>query len=85
MTIAIGARVKRPREQLIGDPTKLKLVDRSYGDEMGSYERLLGDAMDDDSTQFAGQDRVEAARAIVEPVLGNATRRTSTSPVPTGG
>jgi glucose-6-phosphate 1-dehydrogenase len=73
MTIAIGARVKRPGEELIGDATELKVVDRTHADEMAAYERLLGDAMAGDSTLFAGQEGVEAAWKIVEPILDLAT------------
>jgi glucose-6-phosphate 1-dehydrogenase len=73
VTIAIGARVKRPGEQLIGDPTELKVVSHPHGDEMDAYERLLSDAMVGDGTLFAGQDGVEAAWAVVQPVLGSAT------------
>jgi hypothetical protein len=36
---------------------------------MGDYERLLGDAMAGDATLFARQDVVEAAWAIVDPIL----------------
>ncbi len=43
------------------------------GDEMDAYERLLGDAMDGDATLFAREDAVEAAWAIVDPILGDAT------------
>jgi glucose-6-phosphate 1-dehydrogenase len=73
VTIAIGARVKRPGEQMIGDPTELKVVDRPHGEEMDAYERLLSDAMIGDGTLFAGQDGVEAAWAVVQPVLGSVT------------
>jgi glucose-6-phosphate 1-dehydrogenase len=73
VTIAIGARVKRPGEQLIGDPTELKVVNHPRGDEMDAYERLLSDAMVGDGTLFAGQDGVEAAWAVVQPVLGSVT------------
>jgi glucose-6-phosphate 1-dehydrogenase len=73
VTIAIGARVKRPGPQLIGDPTELKVVNRPHGDERDAYERLLSDAMAGDGTLFAGQDGVEAAWAIVQPVLGLVT------------
>jgi glucose-6-phosphate 1-dehydrogenase len=73
VTIAIGALVKRPGEQLIGDPTELKVVNHPHGDEMEAYERLLGDAMAGDETLFAGQDGVEAAWAVVQPILGSAT------------
>ena len=70
VTIAIGARVKRPGEQLIGDPTELKVITYPRGDELDAYERLLGDAMAGDGTLFAGQDGVEAAWAVVQPILG---------------
>jgi len=73
VTIAIGARVKRPGEELIGDPTELQIVNRPHGEEMSAYERLLGDAMAGDGTLFAGQDGVEAAWAVVQPILENAT------------
>jgi len=73
VTIAIGARVKRPGEELIGDPTELKVVNHPHGDEMAAYERLLGDAMAGDGALFAGQDGVEAAWAVVQPILGLAT------------
>jgi glucose-6-phosphate 1-dehydrogenase len=36
------------------------------------YERLLGDALEGDSSLFARQDTVEAAWRIVEPVLDGA-------------
>jgi len=73
VTIAIGARVKRPGEELIGDPTELQVVSHPPGDEMSAYERLLGDAMAGDGTLFAGQDGVEASWAVVQPILGSAT------------
>ncbi len=71
--IAIGARVKRPGELLIGDPTELKVMNQPTGDEMAAYERLLSDAMSGDNTLFASQSGVEAAWSIVQPVLGNVT------------
>jgi glucose-6-phosphate 1-dehydrogenase len=40
---------------------------------MDAYERLLGDAMDGDAMLFARQDSVEAAWAVVEPILGDVT------------
>lgn len=73
VTIAIGARVKRPGEELIGDPTELQVVSHPPGDEMSAYERLLGDAMAGDGTLFAGQDGVEASWAVVQPILDAVT------------
>jgi glucose-6-phosphate 1-dehydrogenase len=71
--IAMGARVKRPGEQMISDRTELKVVHQPDGDEMDAYERLLGDAMAGDGTLFARQDGVEAAWEIVQPILGSVT------------
>jgi glucose-6-phosphate 1-dehydrogenase len=64
---------KCPGEQLIGDPTEFKIVNHPRRDEMEAYERLLSDAMVGDGTLFAGQDGVEAAWAVVQPILGLAT------------
>jgi glucose-6-phosphate 1-dehydrogenase len=41
----------------------------SRADEMDAYERVLGAAMDGDSTLFAREDYVEEAWRIVEPIL----------------
>jgi glucose-6-phosphate 1-dehydrogenase len=70
--IAIGARVKRAGEHMISEPTELNVVHQTDADEMGAYERLLGDAMAGDPTLFAREDAVEAAWAIVDPILGSA-------------
>jgi glucose-6-phosphate 1-dehydrogenase len=40
---------------------------------MKPYERLLGDALRGDPMLFVGEDGVEAARSVVDPILGNAT------------
>jgi glucose-6-phosphate 1-dehydrogenase len=73
VTIAVGARVKRPGEEMVGEETELSFVHQPHGDEMEAYERLLGDALDGDQTLFARQDVVEAAWAIVDPILGTKT------------
>jgi glucose-6-phosphate 1-dehydrogenase len=73
VTIALGARVKKAGDQMVSEPTELKVVHQSDGDEMDAYERLLGDAMAGDGTLFSRQDGVEAAWAIVEPILGGVT------------
>jgi len=52
-------------------------VGRGRGKRDRPYERLLGDAIADDPTLFTRQDAVEAAWAVVQPVLerhGRATR-----------
>jgi len=48
----------------------LRRPEQGAGDRLGAYERLLGDAMEGDATLFARQDVVEAAWAIVDPILG---------------
>jgi glucose-6-phosphate 1-dehydrogenase len=73
VVIALGARVKKPGEELISEPTELKVVHKAEGEEMDAYERLLTDAMEGDRTLFSRQDGVEAAWAIVEPILHDAT------------
>ena len=73
VTIALGARVKRPGDEMVGDQTELRSSTSRSGDELDAYERLLGDAMDGDPTLFARQDGVEAAWAVVDNVLGNVT------------
>jgi glucose-6-phosphate 1-dehydrogenase len=73
VTIALGARVKRPGEEMIGDPTELKVAHKPDGDEMDAYERLLGDAIQGDTTLFARQDSVEASWEIIDPILGSKT------------
>ncbi|MBK7861760.1 MAG: glucose-6-phosphate dehydrogenase [Archangiaceae bacterium] len=70
--IAMGARAKVPGERMVGQPVELKVVEtagQGAGGRMEAYERLLGDAMLGDATLFARQDVVEAAWAIVDPVL----------------
>ena len=72
VAIALGARAKRPGEGMIGQPVELVVTDQAAqgsDDRMDAYERLLGDAMQGDATLFARQDVVEAAWAIVQPVL----------------
>ena len=72
VVIAIGARAKRPGEGMMGQPMELSVVEQpAQGSDgrMEAYERLLGDAMAGDATLFARQDVVEAAWAIVDPVI----------------
>ncbi len=72
VTIALGARAKQHGEKMIGRPTELSVVEepeQGQAGRMEAYERLLGDAMMGDPTLFARQDVVEAAWAIVDPVI----------------
>ncbi len=73
LRIALGAMIKEPGDTMQGVPTELVMVNRPSCDDMSAYERLLGEAMDGDQTLFARQDAVEAAWAIVDPILGDIT------------
>jgi glucose-6-phosphate 1-dehydrogenase len=68
--ITLGASLKKAGPALAGEDRELSLVAHPGGEAMGDYERLLGDAIAGDATLFARQDAVEAAWAVVEPVLG---------------
>ena len=63
-------------------PVELSAVKYTTSDEMDAYERLLTDAMKGDQLLFVRQDAVEAAWAIVDPILGDCcpTDRTSRAP-----
>ena len=73
LSISLSARVKRPGEELISMPTQLSAVEEHTTDEVDAYERLLGDAMHGDAMLFVREDAVEAAWAIVDPILANRT------------
>jgi len=66
--IALAARVKRAGKEFVGDQRELYVVEGQAG-EATPYERLLGDAMAGDGALFTREDAVEAAWAVVDPVL----------------
>jgi glucose-6-phosphate 1-dehydrogenase len=68
--IALGTRFKKPGEKMVGEPVEL-VVCHEAADEMGPYERLLGDAASGDAILFARADVVEEAWRIVDPILKN--------------
>ena len=68
--IALGARVKRDGREFVGDQREFLLHDEEPG-EQSPYERLLTDAMEGNGALFAREDAIEAAWAVVEPVLSN--------------
>jgi glucose-6-phosphate 1-dehydrogenase len=71
--IALAARVKLPGKEYIGDEQELFLCEHLDGQE-APYERLLGDAMAGDGALFTREDAVEAAWAVVDPVLKKHSR-----------
>jgi glucose-6-phosphate 1-dehydrogenase len=68
--IALAARVKIPGEEFVGEQKELYLLEERPDDEP-PYERLLRDAMAGDGALFTREDAVEAAWAVVDPVLEN--------------
>jgi glucose-6-phosphate 1-dehydrogenase len=71
VAIAVGARAKRAGEAMVGHDVELSVVEQPAEMRLGDYERLLGDAMVGDATLFARQDVVEAAWAIVDPLIAD--------------
>jgi glucose-6-phosphate 1-dehydrogenase len=71
-TISLGATVKAPGEALMGTDVELALQERPGPADLAPYERLLDDALAGDASLFAREDGVEAAWAVVDPVLGDA-------------
>jgi glucose-6-phosphate 1-dehydrogenase len=66
--IALAARVKCDGKEFVGVQRELLLLDEHAGAET-PYERLLSDAMAGDGALFTREDAVEAAWAVVDPVL----------------
>jgi glucose-6-phosphate 1-dehydrogenase len=71
VAIALGARAKKPGSGMTGQDVELSVVEQPLASRLLPYERLLGDAIAGDATLFARQDVVEAAWAIVDPLLKN--------------
>jgi glucose-6-phosphate 1-dehydrogenase len=71
VVISVGARVKRPGEEMIGDDVEL-VARHSLAGEKSPYERLLRDAIRGDATLFTRDDVVEAAWRVVDPILDSA-------------
>lgn len=80
ISLSLTARVKRPGEELVSEPANLSVVEEHAADEVDAYERLLGDAMHGDGMLFVREDAVEAAWAIVDPILANVTALHSYQP-----
>src|SRR6202162_2932670 len=70
VVISVGARVKKPGEEMVGDPAEL-VARHSVAREKSPYERLLGDAIRGDASLFTRDDGVEAAWRVVDPILNS--------------
>jgi glucose-6-phosphate 1-dehydrogenase len=66
--VALAARVKVAGKEFVGEQHELFLLDE-HPAEQAPYARLLGDAMVGNGALFTREDAVEAAWAVVEPVL----------------
>lgn len=73
MTIAFGTTVLGMGEGLTGEQVEMVASRHPRPEEMEAYERVLGDAMAGDATNFAREDYVEEAWRIVDPVLNDAS------------
>jgi glucose-6-phosphate 1-dehydrogenase len=70
--LALAVRVKRAGKEFIGDQRELYLLDEQLGEEGEMpYVRLLEDAMTGDGALFTHEDAIEAAWAVIDPVLKN--------------
>ena len=68
VAIALGAHAKKAGPAMQGREVEL-FVAQHEADAMDAYERLISLALIGDTSHFARQDEVEAAWAIVDPVL----------------
>jgi glucose-6-phosphate 1-dehydrogenase len=66
--IALAARLKSDGEKFVGEQREFCLLDVQLAQE-APYDRLLGDAMAGDNSLFTREDAVEAAWAVVDPVV----------------
>jgi len=72
VNIAVGVRVKRPGERMVGEDVEMTLTDHEPR-VLPPYQRLLGDAMRGLGELFGREDIVDAQWRIVEPILDNVT------------
>ncbi|MGH9454603.1 MAG: glucose-6-phosphate dehydrogenase [Terriglobia bacterium] len=70
LSLSLGAQVKRPGPGVEPQATELSMIYKDKCEELDAYERLLADAMKGDAMLFVREDAVEAAWAVVDPILG---------------
>jgi glucose-6-phosphate 1-dehydrogenase len=68
-TIAMGAVVRAPSEEVKLEPVELLVSHQPSAEELEPYELLLGDAMKGDAFRFARFDYVDEAWRILDPIL----------------
>ena len=69
VAIALGAAAKKPGVEMKGRDVELFVCNASTA-EMSAYERLLGAALEGDTSLFAREDGVLEEWRIVEPLIG---------------
>jgi glucose-6-phosphate 1-dehydrogenase len=74
ITIAIGANAIAAGDEGRSEVVEMLFTHTPGPEEMDAYERLLGDALEGDTTLFAREDYVEEAWRIVDPVLRDMAR-----------
>jgi glucose-6-phosphate 1-dehydrogenase len=72
VAIGIGARAKKPGTEFVGEDTELYVCNGTE-DEMGAYERLIGDAIVGNPTLFTRDDAVLEAWRILDPLIHMST------------
>jgi glucose-6-phosphate 1-dehydrogenase len=69
VTIALGTTVMAPGETRQAQTVELTASRHPRPDDLTAYERVLGDALEGNTTLFARQDYVEESWRILDPVL----------------
>jgi glucose-6-phosphate 1-dehydrogenase len=73
VAIAMGMTVMAPGDEMAGQTSEMLASHHPDAGEIGDYERVLGAAMEGDTSVFARQDYVEEAWRIVDPILKRGT------------
>jgi glucose-6-phosphate 1-dehydrogenase len=73
VAIAMGMTVMAPGDEMAGQTSEMLASHHPDAGEIGDYERVLGAAMEGDTSVFARQDYVEEAWRIVDPILKSGT------------
>jgi len=73
VVIAMGMTVNAPGDQMVGRAQEMLATHQPAAGDVGDYERVLGAAMEGDTSLFARQDYVEEAWRLVDPVLKSDT------------
>src|SRR5207247_10683226 len=66
-------------DDMKGQKVEMIASRRPSPEEMEAYERILGDALSGDRTNFAREDYVEEAWRIVDPILDRKSTRLNSS------